>query len=722
MSIPYNNVGELFELAEKDFKQYADLPIPVYITERENGIFIAFNDAAKTLFNLSDSERGVKSIADFYCDINQRNYIINRLEKTLIASKQTANILWEKNTLEFFINSKKQSLRFYAKPYSLSSGKLGGSLSLAFPITEIERFEALEDILPIGIFDININNEISYSNAYFKKLFALSDATSTTPISAKTLLSNEELYTRNKIEIERDKPDIYEKKLLFKKFNGKRFIGALKLVPEFTKEENLLKSKGFVYDATFEDIIYDAPVGLYLILDQNGEEIIVKANKYFAEINGFKTREECEGVKVKDLHLSEEAYENFKSEIREKDRKHLIVSDHYLEIKTRDGFTKEVLVTLQQVKDENENPIGRIGFIVDITSNVENKLKNYKHDFAGFLHNYANMLISMRDTINSIIEGHGTNIFENKKVNIEKAFQLINDHKERLKSAVLSLKVVADKIGIHFSTDKIIAYLKSFNLKEISATKENAAWIRAITKKIRNSFRDQLVDKRFNKEAIKSVEREITAILRYAKLISLSVLTEEITNFTIEINTFKATLSDDLSVKNPYTNFDLIKLLNSVITNLTEYSYSRTLTINTKYYNTIELSYTGDYRKLYNAFYNILHNAIKYSRKYDDKKKELYIQVRVINQIDSILVEIENTGVPIRKREVDENLIYTFGFRGASSIEEGRKGSGIGLWYAKTVIEEHKGAIKIESVNLAYNQPDDYSKPFLTTIQIKLTK
>ena len=97
----------------------------------------------------------------------------------------------------------------------------------------------------------------------------------------------------------------------------------------------------------------------------------------------------------------------------------------------------------------------------------------------------------------------------------------------------------------------------------------------------------------------------------------------------------------------------------------------------------------ADRTHLTNVFNNLMDNAIKYST---DKPE---IQIRTWNTAEGIIISIEDNGIgisPEHQRNIFKNLYRV----PTGDIHEVR-GFGLGLYYVKTVVNEHKGAIEVKS-------------------------
>lgn len=102
-----------------------------------------------------------------------------------------------------------------------------------------------------------------------------------------------------------------------------------------------------------------------------------------------------------------------------------------------------------------------------------------------------------------------------------------------------------------------------------------------------------------------------------------------------------------------------------------------------------KISLLHDKKWLAEAFVNILDNAVKYS----PQDTEIVIRVQKRNTI--LRLEIEDHGVGIPREEYHK--IFQRFFRGTIRQVKEETGSGIGLYLARMIIEEHHGMISVSS-------------------------
>ncbi len=711
--------AELLRQALPDFEKYASLPFLVYITDAETGTFLKYNNSAADFFLLKRGQENNITVVTFYRNPLDRNYIMNILKEALISEYNVENNPenWLSNGhLELKIQSKNKSLRFFAKPYANSNGNLLGALALAFPIPEIERFNKLEDTMPIGIFETGVGGRLIYSNKRFEEMLGTYDGEALH--YAKDFFDSEADYEEI-LKVLQTK-ELYESgPVVLRKTNGNRMLANLSALAQYTpKHHKLLKVRGIVRDLTLYEIMNKAPIGIYFVTEINGVDVIAKANEEFARIHEFKDNKDCIGYDIKNFFTSEQLFEDFLEKLNIASNNGEMLKNYEMETITQKGNRRLLRANVINYKS-NRHPdriLGRIGIVLDITNDVNKHLSDWKKDYAGFLHSYANMLISMRDTLNSVISAHGTDIIVNRRVDMKAANFMMTASITRIQKEWPRLLAELTRYS-SFSPKKIENWLHELNRKEDAGFKEKANWVRQTLWFIRSDLNTQLKDHKYHKEAIKPFQQDIADALRYARLISLGLIVDDIPDILADIDNFKAILMEDSNNPLEKTEVNIVGIVNNSIKSLVEFAQSRNAIIKKHYDEKIFFSIIGNNRALESAIYNILHNAIKYSRT-DVEFGKLTVDVFVTKSQHTIEITVINLGVPIRKKEIENRLIFKFGTRGADSMLDGRKGSGIGLWHANTIIEEHGGYIHIQSSPGKYDHEEDYRKWFKTTVKI----
>jgi len=86
---------------------------------------------------------------------------------------------------------------------------------------------------------------------------------------------------------------------------------------------------------------------------------------------------------------------------------------------------------------------------------------------------------------------------------------------------------------------------------------------------------------------------------------------------------------------------------------------------------------------------NLIDNAIRYT------KKEGKVEIRLAKQGKNLYFEIEDNGVGIPKK--DQKYIFQKFFRSENILRDQTRGSGLGLYIAKSILEQSGGKIWFES-------------------------
>lgn len=98
----------------------------------------------------------------------------------------------------------------------------------------------------------------------------------------------------------------------------------------------------------------------------------------------------------------------------------------------------------------------------------------------------------------------------------------------------------------------------------------------------------------------------------------------------------------------------------------------------------------ADREKLYQALSNLIDNAIKYS-------PNGTVEVITTANRDNLTLSIKDDGIGIPSNEI-ENVGQKF-YRTQQAIDIDHKGTGLGLFIAKSIIEKHSGTLEIVSKN-----------------------
>ncbi|MBI1731109.1 PAS domain-containing sensor histidine kinase [Candidatus Acetothermia bacterium] len=96
----------------------------------------------------------------------------------------------------------------------------------------------------------------------------------------------------------------------------------------------------------------------------------------------------------------------------------------------------------------------------------------------------------------------------------------------------------------------------------------------------------------------------------------------------------------------------------------------------------------GDRNRLIQVFSNLVANAIKYTERGS-------VSISMVPEADRVSVEITDTGFGIS--EEDQKDIFQRFYRSPSREVQKVRGIGLGLYITKTIVDQHKGEIRVKS-------------------------
>lgn len=104
-----------------------------------------------------------------------------------------------------------------------------------------------------------------------------------------------------------------------------------------------------------------------------------------------------------------------------------------------------------------------------------------------------------------------------------------------------------------------------------------------------------------------------------------------------------------------------------------------------------EINILGDAEELLSAFVNLLDNAVKYSG--DDPKISVRIKPAGFNKRIAVIIRDNGIGIP----PSDLKRIFKRFYRVPGAASKERKGTGLGLFIVRSIVEKHGGKIEAES-------------------------
>ena len=105
---------------------------------------------------------------------------------------------------------------------------------------------------------------------------------------------------------------------------------------------------------------------------------------------------------------------------------------------------------------------------------------------------------------------------------------------------------------------------------------------------------------------------------------------------------------------------------------------------------------TADADLIYQVVYNLMDNAVKFT------PDGGYIELHVSGAPDETQVSIKNSGAGIPQREL--GLVFDRFYKTDKSRSNDKKGTGLGLYIVKSILETHKGAVTVQSREGEYTE------------------
>lgn len=267
----------------------------------------------------------------------------------------------------------------------------------------------------------------------------------------------------------------------------------------------------------------------------------------------------------------------------------------------------------------------------------------------------------------------------NLKISGEKSDVLISDlERNSVIFTIITLIVIVLLLLNHF---RFFGYARLFNkLKEVDEMKDN--FISLASHELRTPVTAMkgfaaLALKKIQKGDLQAGMRDISMVSKAAE--SIDTLVNDLLDVSkIEQNRIK------LDVK----TIDLTLVVANVVSDLQDQANQKELSLVYQKPNR-KLFIDGDVQKLKQIFVNLIGNSIKYT-----PKGSVIVSHEVVGTQVKTLVKDTGMGIPA---EEIPNLFQKF-HRVQSDSTKNIRGTGLGLWITKQLIEMHKGKVLVESI------------------------
>jgi PAS domain S-box-containing protein len=697
-----------------------ELPVGVYAVTREGQILEANKEARKILQLPPEGKIG-KSILDYYVDPSERASLL-----TAHAQQEMATGYF-KSRLKLRVGNKTLYVQDNARAIkNPQTGEVVAYLCCMMDVTSEERYRELFDVLPIGFYELDREDRIVKVNNAFAKLlgYETPQELQGRPIHEFYIEPDDAREFRELVERDGFRND-YPAQV--KKENGDAIfvrINAVKLTSHTGEYEG---REGTVMDAAkdrYERILEVAPIGLFEIESKNGMDKIVHCNDQFVTITEFDDKSLTSNFDVKELHVSNDDYQRFITDLENSSRAGRPLRNRELRIRTFKGNEKVVRVSVSVVRDRNQKIIGRIGVIRDDTE-LKHQVEELTVDIGNILHTFSAALVEIKQGSDGIIQSLRPDPFEGiTNLLIETALEKLRPLAARLAHSLDLLLLTANMQSRH--TPSLAGHIPNLTrLNELFTNYETVVpypelhppTLRQATYELADIC-DSLRGEKLPRELLKQIRAEGQDLLRVTNLLTLHQMRDLAFTMGHPVRALREFVLSGIRVKVPPSVVKAATLVSQAAGTVVEFAQSRKVQFRRKIECPEALVRVVE-RDVVRAIANILHNAIKYSWTRADSST--WVLIRVHLQDGFVHFVFENYGVPIPKEEIEMGLIFQLGFRGNKSGDRGRIGTGIGLTDAWRVAAEHEGTVKIKSYPaVASRRDDDYTQPFLTVVDLSL--
>lgn len=691
------------------FSQIEGLPFPVHVS-LTNGSFLYANQAAARLFKL-ESEEDIQNFNINTCfeDPAERTHLLREL--AVVAPGEW----YEDLPARLHIDGEHYKIRFASRPF-FEDGKLVAMLNIADSMSIIEWFAEFENEIDLGLFEVDKEWNLVDCNPAMARLMGCSSVKELTGSPVADFFWNETDLKELFSEIQ-EKRFVRKHQVKLRRKDDAMVIVEISCSAISWEEEHIARVKGIARDITFDIIQQVNPIGLFLVTGTpHGKDIFSRVNDTFADIHGLPSADDVLGIAA-DSFQSPNGNNSYLKALNDAASNNEPLLDHYMEITDRMGKLHNVVVNTRYAFGKEEKI--RVGAVYDLTNHVGRNKRTLETNFSAVLHTYLATIEGLRSTLRMLLKAHGQELFhERKGFNLNQATQEVEQHKARLTDLLQQLYAVAED---RKATAPQLQRMEKFWQKATTqneSEKSNAAWIRLNLIEIKKEL---YLARTLNlpRELLKSVRVETEELLRLSSMISVSISLDEINERIHDMYFFRDYLRRGEVEKSDMKQANFIPILNNSIQFLEEFASINKVTIKQLFNPREVILIMCNESVLSRALHSLLHNAIKYSWNKGQERRP-WVEVKVEKKNETLELIIENWGVPIRKEEFENDLIYEFGIRGKESDDRNRAGTGIGLFDARDIIVKHGGSLRITSEPTFGNLPDVYTNPFITRSYVNL--
>lgn len=700
---------------------FLELPIGVYVVTPE-GQIIEANRQARLLFQLPLIGAIDKSILDFYQNPADREGLAQALEARerrgqYLISKLTFNI----GKCVVYVQDIARSIP------DPDTGKPIGYLCCLMDVTSEVRYHKLFDEIPVGVYILDREDKIKWVNDAFVELFGYDSRADTLGkrIQDFYFYPEEAQDFRRSLEEGGTRSDHIVQ--VVNKDGNPMFVrvSATKITSPTTGEYD--GREGTVMEAAqerYRKILEIAPIGMYMVEQKHGQDIIVDCNDQFVAINEFDNKEQAKNFDVKNLFASTEEYNQFIKKLEESRNNGEPISDQEIKIRTVKNNEKTVRVSVSAIEHPfTKKIIGRIGVVRDVTE-LRHKVDELTDDIGNVLHSYSAALVEIKQSVDTLLETIRINPHDSAIGQQPERF--IKELERPTKQLAQKLTLLLSYVNIEerkspFLMEKKGDIVRLLNLFENLTTEvpypkhQPSALHEATLQTI--AICEEIKAEKLPNQLVKQIKMQGQEFIRTLNIFTLYKLQDLAFALGPTVRALREFVITGVRTKEKKSVTGVLMLINSAIDSVNGFARIRGVHIK-KQIECLDATVEVVERDMVRALSNILHNAIKYTWTRTDNPAWVHIRLRLIKGV--VHFEFENYGVPIPKDEINE-LIFKLGFRGRYSSDRNRIGTGVGLADASRVAQQHGGKVFAKSHPATQGRRDDnYNQPFLTTVTLTL--
>jgi PAS domain S-box-containing protein len=717
-------VEKLRELVAKQNTLF-DAPVGIYVVT-VNGDFVLCNDRVREILEIPQDSPLPASIQEFYHEPEERDAILEEMRAELNLNTK----MWLEKVIRLKVREREKFIKDYTRAiFEPGTGEPIGFLCCMINVTEEILYDRLFESSPVGIYKLDEHGcFVEVSKAVVQMLgYASADEMLGKSIREFFADEDEEKKFWGTINTS-DKVDKLVVEL--KKKNEARWFFSLSAFPVTSDNDEYIGLAGTMTDVNTEElyrrIMEYVPVGLYVIYQRDGKEIISDCNNQFAILNGFERAEQAKGFDIRELHASKQSYDEYIQALTVSGEEPL--QGYQLKVRTRQGKESVYEVNSRLLFDSKGNHIGRAGAMRDINekaAKLRHRIDELTRDFGNVLHTYSQSFVKIQNSLNVVLQSLEPDPFK-KGLNLlpERAVRELTQPAARLAKSVEDLTAASNSQWAAGALppakwqrlSELSKHLSSY--RDTNSPESHPSIVRTIAFKVME-LSSEAQKNRLPNDLIRQVKYNAQEILRLCNLISLHQLLDLTLAMEHPIFALREFVTTEMRKQEMKKVVRISSLVSQAVSHLTDFGISRGVDFRHQESGHAGALVEVNERDVIRALDNVLHNAIKYS--WERKKGELpWVSINTFVRKDLAHVEIQNWGVPIPKDEIELGRIYETGFRGRLSSDRGRVGTGIGLADARRVAQEHGGSLNVKSIPAGFKAETDYSQPFLTTATITI--